>query len=561
MPGRGPGARAAALAILAALAFATPAAADVLVSNMDSRADGIFQQFETVLQLRGILRAQGFTTGSHEAGYTLNSIELLVSTFKPGEITVQLASALKTKRWGKGPSHTVVATLTSSSQSVTGAYRFAAPTGIVLDANTKYWVVVTAVDPVPPPYVTELSIASAPRNGVRGKYGWSTDNTSYHWYTQASGYNQAPYWKPSVPGNAFLIRVNGTESISSNPVITISGGSAVTEGTAASFTVTSDRAHSDAQTVNLTVSEPTGSDYVASSDEGAKTVTIPANATTATYSVATQAKSAVEPHGSVTVRLETGTGYILGTNSGASVAVHEATPAPLPATGLTASHSGATAIDLAWALPTQPAGVTVSGLEVQQQSAGSWTTVASLGAGATSHTVTGLSNGTSYAFRVRVAGNHGTADSETVSLTALALPRPATGLTLSNVTGTTIDLSWTLPEQGAGVVVSKVEVHMSREETAWGEPEFNDGDYWIYHLPGDATSATESVRHGGTPHHFRVRLFTNTGSVDSEVVSWSSPLPLPNSPTNLTLSNVTGTTVDLSWTLPAQGEGGSRECG
>ena len=289
------------------------------------------------------------------------------------------------------------------------------------------------------------------------------------WYTE--GYNLPPYWRDDM-APAFLIRVNGTETISPDPVITVSGGSAVTEGTAASFTVTSDRAHSDAQTVNLTVSEPAGSDYVASSDEGSKTVTIPADATTATYEVATQAKSAVEPHGSVTVRVETGTGYTVGTNSGASVAIHEATPAPLPATGLTASHSGETAIDLAWALPTQPAGVTVTGLEVQQQSAGSWTTVASLGADATSHTVTGLSKGTSYTFRVRVAGNHGTADSETVSLTALALPRPATGLTLSNVTGRTIDLSWTLPEQGAGVVVSNVEVHHSERSIYPGKTRF-----------------------------------------------------------------------------------------
>ena len=51
-----------------------------------------------------------------------------------------------------------------------------------------------------------------------------------------------------------------------------------------------------------------------------------------------------------------------------------------PAGGLTASNPTPTTIDLAWALSTQPAGVTVTGLEVQQQSGDSWTTVASLGA-------------------------------------------------------------------------------------------------------------------------------------------------------------------------------------
>ena len=534
----------AALAVLAVLGFSALAAADVLVSNLNDKK-GVFP-------LRGVKQAQGFTTGSHGSGYTLSSIDLQIAMdeeARRGEVTVQLATGLK----AGAKSYTVVATLTNlSSNPNRNLNRFNAPSGTVLDANTKYWVVAAAANPKRLPHqppIPPISIGRALDSGETGKFGWTVDDNRL--WMGPSGRWLSPNSIPvlGVGPGAVELRVNGTEQASSDPVLTMSGGSAVTEGTAASFTVTADRAPSDPLTLNLTVSDSAGSDFVASSDEGSKTVTIPANATTATYLVTTQADSVVEPHGSVAVRLATGTGYTVGTNSGASVVVHEATPPPLPATGLTASHSSATAIGLAWTLPTQFAGVTVSGHEVQQQSAGSWTTVASLGADATSHTVTGLTNGTSYTFRVRVSANHGTADSGTASLTALARPKPATGLTFSNVTADTVDLSWTLPEQGEGVVVSRMEVHGVRNGR-----EFTD-DQWGQALGLDTTSVTRRVYHGGNVHHFRVRLFTNTGIADSEVASWSSPLARPKSATDLSFSNVTATSVDLSWTLPEQGEG------
>ena len=534
------GARVAALAVVATLGFATPAAADVLVSNID-------QPYERgSIPLRGLKQALGFTTGSNGTGYTLDSIYLRVGD--SDEVTVQLATGLR----GGGKSHTVVATLTNPYTVPDGTPgRFTAPIGTVLDANTKYWVVATAPPPPPPPYQA-ISLARTSGSGETGKFGWSVDDNRL--WMGASGRWSSP--AAFNPDGVFMMGVNGTERASSDPVLTISGGSVVTEGTAASFTVTSDRASSDRLTVNLTVSEPAGSDYVASSDEGSKTVTIPATATTATYSVTTRANGVVEPHGSVTVRVAAGTGYTVGTNSGASVTVHETTPPPVPATGLTASHSSATAIGLAWELPTQPAGVTVSGLEVQQQSAGAWSTVASLGADATSHTVTDLTNGTSYTFRVRVAANHGSADSETVSMIALEPPKPATGLSFSNVTATTVDLSWTLPEQGAGVVVRRLEVHEVKNwPDAIHRQEFRDDGWGSPSLAVDATSITRWVHYGGIIHDYRVRLYTNAGIVDSEVASWSSPLARPEPATDLLVSNVTATTVDLSWTLPEQGEG------
>ena len=106
-----------------------------------------------------------------------------------------------------------------------------------------------------------------------------------------------------------------------------------------------------------------------------------------------------------------GTGRVLGRR------VHpfavEAVVAPSPATGLTASSATQTTVGLSWTLPTQPEDLTVTGVEVQQQAADeSWSTVATLAADATSHTVTGLTAGTPYTFRIRLATSNGNADSE-----------------------------------------------------------------------------------------------------------------------------------------------------
>ena len=140
------------------------------------------------------------------------------------------------------------------------------------------------------------------------------------------------YQKPTTGSDNKLADRSGNEVESfnnqpvtevGNPTITISGGSAVTEGAPAVFTLTANPAPSANLTVNLTVSESGGGDFVAAADEGSKTVTISASATTATYSVTTQGDNAVEPNGSVTVTVATGADYTVGTTSSASVTVND----------------------------------------------------------------------------------------------------------------------------------------------------------------------------------------------------------------------------------------------
>ena len=106
------------------------------------------------------------------------------------------------------------------------------------------------------------------------------------------------------------------------PEITIPGGSGITEGGSASFTISANPAPAGSITVNIGVSE-SGS-FGAS---GPATITV--SGASATYTVTTSNDNLDEPNGSVTATVQSGTGYTVGTPSTASVNVaDDDNPAP-----------------------------------------------------------------------------------------------------------------------------------------------------------------------------------------------------------------------------------------
>ncbi len=122
-------------------------------------------------------------------------------------------------------------------------------------------------------------------------------------------------WEPAIAHTVtFDIVVTGT-------AVTVASDGDVTEGTAASFTLTRAGNTAAELEVGVTVSE-TG-DMVAAGEEGAKTATFAAGSATATVTVPTQADSASEPDSTVTVAVAAGDGYVAGTPSEAGVVVSD----------------------------------------------------------------------------------------------------------------------------------------------------------------------------------------------------------------------------------------------
>ena len=149
------------------------------------------------------------------------------------------------------------------------------------------------------------------------------------------------------------------------PQITVQGGSAVTEGGNAVFTVSASSSPSAALTVTLTVADDASSDFLNASDQGEKTVTIAAGQTSATLTVPTQDDSTDEADGSVTATVSDGTGYTVGSPSTATVAVRDNDPTPqgTPVVRITAGAGvteGANARFTLTASPAPTASITVN---------------------------------------------------------------------------------------------------------------------------------------------------------------------------------------------------------
>ena len=115
-------------------------------------------------------------------------------------------------------------------------------------------------------------------------------------------------------------------TLSGTPEISVTAGSDVTEGTAATFTITANPAPTANLDVSVSVTQ--SGDYTTST--GSQTITIPTSGTY-TLTVSTTDDSADEVDGSITATIDTGTGYTVSTsNSAATVAVADDDPTPTP---------------------------------------------------------------------------------------------------------------------------------------------------------------------------------------------------------------------------------------
>ena len=145
-----------------------------------------------------------------------------------------------------------------------------------------------------------------------------------------------PRWVPVVTA---LECLEGAPPPPALPAVSIAGGTGITEGGDAVFTVSASPAPAASLTVSLTVADDGTSDFLAQSDEGVRTVTIAGGQTSATLTLTTQDDSTDEADGSVTATVTGGTGYTVGTPSTGTAAVSDDDDPP-PATPVVSIAGG-----------------------------------------------------------------------------------------------------------------------------------------------------------------------------------------------------------------------------
>ena len=229
------------------------------------------------------------------------------------------------------------------------------------------------------------------------------------------------------------------------------------------------------------------------------------------------------------------------------------TSAPGAPTGLTATASGATQIDLSWTAPGSTGGSAITGYKIEvAPDTTSWTDlVANTGNTTTTYAHTGLTAGETRHYRVSAINTNGTGEPSNVdsATTTTSAPGAPTGLTATASGTTAIDLSWTAPGSTGGSAITGYKIEVSPDGTSWTDQVANTSN--------TTTTYAHTGLMAGDTRHYRVSAINTNGTGEpSNVDSATTTTSAPGAPTGLTATASGATQIDLSWTAPGS-TGGS----
>lgn len=222
--------------------------------------------------------------------------------------------------------------------------------------------------------------------------------------------------------------------------------------------------------------------------------------------------------------------------------------APAAPTNLQASPLDAS-VALSWSAPAATNGSPISDYLVQFSTDGSnWTTFTHTASTSSSIAVTGLTNGTSYSFKVAAVNQAGAG---AFSTPATATPRglsDAPGNVQATVSGMLVALAWAAPLSDGGAAVTDYTIQYSP----------NNGTSWVTLNDGLSTalSASTSSLTAGTSYVFQVAAVTAAGRGP-----WSSssnsvtPITVASAPRTVS-GSATAAGITVVWFAPLT-EGGS----
>ena len=273
-----------------------------------------------------------------------------------------------------------------------------------------------------------------------------------------------------------------------------------------------------------------------------------------------QTPSAASDDGAVVSGLINGVAYTFEVRAvnaygpGAEVEAHPAsvTPTGAPEANELAASPGDGQVALSWNQLSSGGSTIVKWQYRQSESGGgygAWTDIADSGPATTSHVVTGLSNGISYAFEVRgVNVNEEMVNAEPITSAAVmpsALP-PAPSVSAARGNGQ-VDLTWTAGTSGAAG-----EANYAAPTTGW-QVRIDDGAWSdIADSNADTTSHTVAGLSNGTEYTLHVRAVNSQGGGAAGSAS-ATPATTPSAP-EVSAERGDGS-VTLSWT--AGDDGGS----
>ena len=165
---------------------------------------------------------------------------------------------------------------------------------------------------------------------------------------------------------------------------------------------------------------------------------------------------------------------------------------------------------------------------------------------ATPITVSGLSMNTNYHVKLKAVNDLGdSVASAAVSFTTEGVPDAPTSLSASNITGSTADIAFTAGSAN-GASITNYKFAVSTDNITYGA--------FTALNPADAsTPITVTGLTPGTLQYIKLKAVNSNGDSAASAAVSLTTLSTPSAPTGLSASNITITTVDISFTAGAQG--------
>jgi len=213
---------------------------------------------------------------------------------------------------------------------------------------------------------------------------------------------------------------------------------------------------------------------------------------------------------------------------------------------------------LRWSAPSHNGGSAITDyvIEYSFDSGDSWTTFADGVSAALTATVTGLTNGTTYLFRVSAKNYVGTG---AVSTTATAVPWQVNApsaprdLSITTVMATSIALEWRIPAtDGGGFITGYVVEQSSNGGSSWSTSVVTGtggraGGIWY-------TTVYSLV--SGREYLFRVRATNSAGNSEPSVATSPQAPGIPGAPEDVRATEAGARRITLRWEKPTS-DGGS----
>ena len=482
---------------------------------------------------RAAVRAQLFTTGPNSSGYGIGGIEFANGS----DIDRFLGTvALYTTDTDGDPD---LANGLHATLSLERAHEFtwdlAAPAGTVLKPNTTYALVLQGDGGTYP----ELWTIAADGENVPAD-GWSLADTLL--------YHNGTSWVEDSNGRSLVIEMVGPQLETEGPALVSAtvgaAGNAVTlvfdenvvlpsdeaealtflASLASAFAVTADGAGVPVSGLTASSAEP---DQLTIGLSG---VIVQGQAVTLTYTDPTAGDDAValqDVLGNETPTFTTGLHGVPAVINNSTITVLTTT-APGAPTGLTATASGTTAINLSWSAPGSTGGSAITGyrIEVSSDGGSSWTNlVANTSNTTTTYAHTGLTAGTTRHYRVSAinangAGTPSNVDSATSATAATTVPGAPTGLTATADRTSRINIGWTAPASTGGSAITGYRIEISSD----------GGSTWTDQVANTNSTLTTSTAAPSSPPAPRATSASRRSTPTGPASPPTSPAPPPPPP-------------------------------